>query len=66
MVDINIGKEIEILKAEAAKLLDNLAGIQEPYATGASKRIVECIISAAILEVAKLNSEALGGLNGKI
>jgi len=50
----NLSEEVDKLKAEAVSLLDSMFNIQEGDSSNATNRIVDCIVSAAILEAAQL------------
>ena len=52
-------KESEELKNEAKKLLSAMFGITEQYTSGVVERIVDCIVGAAVLGVAVLETASL-------
>ena len=56
---IDIDKEISKLKAEAVNLLNKMFDITEESSSGVTNRIVECIVSITILEIANLNSKVM-------
>lgn len=53
----NIEVEIEILKSEAAELLDRMFHIPKDCSSERHRRLVDCIISAAILEIENINAK---------
>ena len=46
-------------RAEAKQLLNNILGLSPENSSNAVDRVVDCIISAAMLEVVLLQAEAL-------
>ena len=52
-------EEANLLRAEAKRHLNVLLGIQEGFSSGLTERFVDCVIFAAVLEVAALQREAL-------
>ena len=61
MEKIDIELEVVKLKAEAVRLLDGLFQIPDGFSSGQTERIVSCIVSAAILEIAGLNAKIREG-----
>lgn len=54
----NIDEEIQDLKKEAVRLLNGMFNIPPGFESDATRSIVDCIVSAAILEIANLNMKA--------
>lgn len=54
---MDINQEIEKLKSEASMHLHSLFRIPSDCHSSAIDRVVECIVSAAILQVAALNQQ---------
>lgn len=54
MADINLEEEIKTLKMEAAELLVSMPDIPKDISGDVSLRIIECITSATLLEIAHL------------
>ena len=61
MTNEEIADQIQTLKHEAIKNLDSMFRIPEGFSSGATNRIVDCIVSAAILEVSMLMNIAAKG-----
>jgi hypothetical protein len=56
--NIEIDSKISELESEAVRLLDSMFNIPDGFSSGVTNRIVECIISAAILRIsAALNQD---------
>ena len=51
MTNEEIEDKIQSLKQEAIKNLDSMFGTPEGFSSGTANRIVDCIVSAAILEI---------------
>lgn len=51
----------ESLEAEAVRILLLVEGMSENY----RKRLVECIVSAAVLRVAEIQSQAMRSINAE-
>lgn len=50
--------EADKLRQEAKRLLLKLFNVPEGFSSGAIERVVDCIIGAAVLEVASLMQES--------
>ncbi len=54
----NLEIESEKLKNNAAELLDRMFGIQKEISNGTSRRIVDYVVGAAILEITSVMTKA--------
>jgi hypothetical protein len=52
-------QEAEDLKSEAKELLNKMFKFPFGYSSGAVEKIVDCIVSAAVLEVAEIQKQTI-------
>lgn len=57
--NMDVDDEVRKLKSEAVHLLNSMFKIPEGYSSGTTDRIVDCIVSAATLEIASLLRKSL-------
>lgn len=52
-------QEADKLRQEAKQILNRLLQIPEGFSSGSAERFVDCLIGAAVLELAAIQSEAV-------
>ena len=59
-------EEADKLRSEAKRHLNALLKIPEGYSSGITERFVDCLIGAAVLELAALQHDAHKGPNAEV
>jgi hypothetical protein len=54
-----MSKEVDDLKQEATRLLEGMFRIPEGYSSGTLRRVVDCIVFAAAIQVAEWQRDAI-------